>query len=524
MEDTLMTIGDYLQVVRRRKWSLILPMVAVIAIAAAVALLLPPVYKSTATILIEEQEIPDEFVRATVTSYAEQRIQAINQWIMSSTKLLEIINRLGLYEEMRAARTTEEVIARMRADTKLEMINAEVIDPRSGRPAEATIAFSLSYQGKTAPQKVQAVANELASLFLERNLNVRVQQTQETSAFLESELKKVKDALDALEARIAVYKEQNIAMLPEMLQVNAQTLNNLERASESLDAQLRSLKEREGYLEAQLANVSPSLEEQQEDRQRLDLLKIQLVELRTRFTDEYPDVVKTRTEIADLTRQMEARRSDPESSDKPDNPAFITLAAQLSSARAEIVSVQGQMRDLAARIEDFRSKIANTPRVEEAYRALVSERNNTQAKYDDLMKKLMDARVSQGLEKEQKGERFTLIDPARFPEKPFKPNRLAILLIGVVLGIGAGVGMAALREFTDTCVHSADALSRMFQAPVLAVVPVILSAGDLRRRRLRRISAAAGAVVIVAAAVAVFHYQVMDLEVFWVKLMRRLTL
>jgi polysaccharide chain length determinant protein (PEP-CTERM system associated) len=338
---------------------------------------------------------------------------------------------------------------------------------------------------------------------------------------LEDELKKVGASLEGLEARVADFKEKNINTLPELLQVNLQTLNNLERNIELLTEQLRSQKEREGQFQGELANVSPELEAAQKDRQRLEELKVELVHLKSRFTSEYPDVRKTEAEIAKLERQMaDGNRSSGRT--KPDNPAYITLASQLSSTRAEIRSIQEQIRGLSEKAETYRRYIETTPKVEETYNALLSERNNTKAKHDDLMQKLMEARVSQGLETEQKGERFTLIDPARLPEKPYKPNRLAIFLIGVVLGIGAGIGTAALREFSDTSVQSIEHLSKATSFPVLATIPIIVTAGDMARQRVKRIAWVVGIVLVVIGSLAVFHFQVMDLNVFWAKLMRKM--
>ena len=523
MEPNEMNLDDYVGIMKRRKWSLILPMIIVFVAAAAVALLLPPIYKSTATILIEQQEVPSEFVMTTVTSYAEQRLQSINQRIMSSTRLLEIINRFELYKDLRDKRTTEEIVDKMREDTLMEPISTEVIDQRSGRPAEATIAFTLSYEAKETPQKVQQVANVLTSLFLDENLQVRTRQTRETAKFLEDELKRVRAALDEDEARLAAFKEKNINTLPELMQVNLQTLNNIERNIELLQEQLRSQKEREGRLEGELANVSPELEATQQDRIRLEELKVELVYLKSRFTDEYPDVRKTKEEIAKLERQLADNKSG-SGKTKPDNPAYITLASQLSSARAEVRSIQEQIRGLNAKAETYRRYIETMPKVEENYNALLSERDNTKAKHDDLMQKLMEARVSQGLETEQKGERFTLIDPARLPEKPYKPNRLAILLIGVVLGIGAGIGFAALREFSDTSVRNIDHLSKVTSYPVLATIPLIVTAGDIARQRMKKASWVVGIVLVVIGGIALFHFQVMDLNVFWAKLMRRMAI
>ena len=150
MEENAKSIQDIMQILRKRRWSLILPMAVVFLTAVAAALLWPPTYRATSTILIEEQEIPREFVTATVTSYAEQRLQNLNQRIMSSTRLLEIVSRFNLYADKREKWTTEEIVEKMRKDIKFQTISADVIDRRTGRPTAATIAFSVSYEGGNA--------------------------------------------------------------------------------------------------------------------------------------------------------------------------------------------------------------------------------------------------------------------------------------------------------------------------------------------------------------------------------------
>jgi capsular polysaccharide biosynthesis protein len=172
----------------------------------------------------------------------------------------------------------------------------------------------------------------------------------------------------------------------------------------------------------------------------------------------------------------------------------------------------------------MRGRIAASPEVEEAYNALINTRNSLQAKYDDLMRKLMEARVAHGLEKEQKGERFVLLESPRVPEKPFKPNRLAIMLVGLMLGIGAGTALAVLREFSDDAVRNADYLATATQFPVLAGIPRIMTPEDISRRRRKRIGVTLGAAGLIVAGVLVFHFMVMDLDVFWAKLMRRLAI
>ncbi|KPJ77243.1 MAG: chain-length determining protein [Deltaproteobacteria bacterium SG8_13] len=516
------SLKDYLDVVRRRKFSLIVPFAAIFLLSSAIAIILPPIYKSTSTILIEEQEIPADFVMATVTSFAEQRLQSIHQRIISTSRLLDIINRFRLYDDLKGKLTNEQIVSRMRRSIKLETISAEVVDRRTGRPSSATIAFTLTYEGKGVPEKVQRVANVLASLFLKENLQVRERQTKETYQFLEDEMKKLRLQLDEIEAKIAAFKGRHIDELPELFQVNLQSLESTERNIDRLNEQLRSLKEREGYLQTQLASLAPT-DKMNEDMRRLRELRVELANLQTRFTDAYPDVIKTKQEIARLEEQIAA---DGGSSDggRPDNPAYVTLASQLASTQADIESVKRQVGDLRRKANEYRLRIEASPKVEEGYKVLLIERNNTQMKFDDLMQKYMEAKVAHGLEKEQKGERFTLIDPARLPEKPYKPNRMAIILIGLILGVAAGVATVSVRELTDSSVRNAEALSMATQFPVLAGIPEIRTAGDLRRRRRMRLVKIAALILICVCGLVVVHFWVMDLHIFWARLMRRLAM
>lgn len=516
-------VTDYLAIAYRRKWSFILPMMFILAIAGAVALLLPPVYRSKATILIEEQEIPADFVVATVTSFAEQRLKQINQRIMSTSRLMEIIEEHDLYREMREKRTSEEVIEQMREDVQLDPISAEVVDRRTGRPMTATIAFTLSYTGKDTPTKVQRVANVLTSLFLKENLEVRERQTSETSKFLEEEMQRVRQNLEETERTLAEFKEKHINSLPEVLQVNMQGLSMSERSIERLDEQLRSFKEREGYLQTQLTNVSPYMENS--DRQRLEALETELVALQTRFSAEHPDVIKAKAEIQALKKKMTDDSGQAAVDEgEPDNPAYITLASQLASTRSEIVSVRNQIREFRKEKVKYEARIEETPGVEREYQILTAEQMNLKAKYNDLMQKHMEAVVALGLEKGQKGERFTLIDPPQLPEKPFKPNRLAIALIGFVLGVGAGVGWAALREFGDQAVYDSEHLAVGSGFPVLGEVPSIMTSDDFRKRKTRRIVAVSLVCICVIGGIVLFHFFVMDWWVFWAKLNRKLML
>ena len=513
-----MTLDDFLHILKRRKWSLVVPAVIVFILAAVVAFSITPIYQSSATILIEAQELPREYATSMVTSYVEQRIQSYNQRIMSSPRLIEIINRFNLYADLRGKKTMEEVIDKMRKDIKLDTIT-----PEESRPGRSTaIAFTASYRGER-PAVVQQVVNVLASLYLEENLKVREEKTAGASKFIEDEMKAVQASLTSLDSKIAAYKRKYINSLPELSQLNFQELDRVEQGIGQLEIRLQSVKERETILRTQLAGVPPEISNSNPDRERLRELRVKMINLKTHFSDLHPDVIKMKQEIAELENKLQISSGEPISS-KPDNPAYISIMSQLAITESEIDSLKKQIAAVQQRRDEVRQRLQNSPRVEEGYKALMGERNNLQLKYDDLMKKHMETKVATGLEKEQMGERFTLIDPPRLPQKPVKPNIPAILLIGMVLGIGSGVGLASAREYLDQSVRSAEALARATGLTVLVSIPEILTARDLEAIKRRRLVTAGSVILVALVGIVVFHFFIMDLDVFWAKLMRRLTL
>lgn len=512
-------IYDVIDIVKRRKWFILWPAVVLFIISAVIAYSIPRKYRSTATILIEAQEVPTEYVKANITSFADQRLQTINQRIMGTPKLLDVINRFNLYSDLKSSLTMDEIVDKMRKkDMLFKTISADVVDPRSGQPAQATIAFSIGFEA-SSPEIAQQIANELSSLYMAENLKAREQQSQGTSKFLSDEMKLVQQNLASIEASIAGFKQQNIHTLPELNQVNMQAFEQTDRDIRQLTDQLRTLREKEVNFQTQL--TSTPAEMSTTDKESLKQLKLRLLDLKSRFSDKYPDVVKTKSEINALERQIKANSNDI-SEANPDNPAYIALSSQLASTRSEIESLKRQITDLTKKKESYQGRLIASPRVEEGYKSLLVQRNNLQQKYDDLSRKVMEAKVAHGMEKEQLGERFTLVDPARVPEKPASPNVPAILLIGLVLGICSGIGAAAIKEAGDQTVRSAEELNDATGFQVLATIPEIVSDDDLfaagKKRRLYIVTALLGFVVVIM----VFNFMIMDLDVLWAKAARKL--
>ncbi|MBC8440383.1 MAG: chain-length determining protein [Deltaproteobacteria bacterium] len=534
MEENILTPGDYLAILNRRKWALIVPFVLIVAASVVTALMLPSIYKSQATILIEQREIPAEYVTSSMTTYAEQRMQSIKQRVLTSQQLQNLIRQFSLYQKQLEKITIDEIVAEMRKQIVLTPVNVEVADRSSGRSATATIAFTLSYEGEN-PEKVQQVVNTIITLFLKEDLKVRTDQASSTHEFLREEAEKIKAKLAEYEKEMAIFKKKHANSLPELFQVNMQTLNNIERNIELVKENLRTLREKKGGMEEELVNTPVDLEsvmvqrgQKDQDESRLEALKMELINLKTKFSDLYPDVKKIKQEIQELSAKVEQKNKEAEKTKQVDknsvkNPAFVTLSSRLAGLNSDISSLNNQIDDLEQQAVVCREKIAATPGVEEKYNAILSERNTLYTKYNEMQAKMMEAKVAQGLESEQKGERFTLIESAILPEKPFKPNRLAIVLIGIVLGLGAGVGFASIVEFSDTSFRDAESLTRATGFPVLTVVPCIVTRQDRMRRIMVRSAGFATAVVVLGVSVFLFDHYVMDLDVVWAKIMRRIS-
>jgi len=528
MEEVVLSPADYINILKRRIWYLVIPCLLIIFIACMVALGLPAVYKSTATILIENREISAEYVQSSLTTFAEQRIQSINQRVLTSSRLLELIDRFGLYPKLKQKITIDEVIAKMRGDISLEPVNVEIADRRSGRTATATIAFTLSYEGKN-PRKVQQVAGTITSLFLKEDLKVRKDQASSTHEFLKAESEKARRKVAEYEKELAEFKEANVNSLPQIFQVNMQTLDSIQRSIDQEKENLRTLKQKESEIGELLANTSQDIEAgrrqaKEEDELRLEALKMGLIEMKTRFSDLYPDVKKLKQEIKELSKKVEESRKQREAEKKQQNtnPAYVTLTSRLAGIRSDIESVKNNLKDLNKEADVYRARLAAAPTVEETYNALMTERNVFRTKFIDLQAKMMEAKVAQELESEQKGERFTLVESARLPEKPYKPNRLAIMLIGVVLGMGAGVGCASIMEFLDNSIRNGESLARATGFPVLTEIPRIVTREEKKKKRKKSLFIIGGIIAAAAAGIILFDIFVMDLDILWVRIMRRM--
>ena len=485
-------------------------MLIVFVAGTAVAYLLPSIYRSTATILIEQQKIPQELVRSTITTFANQRIQIINRRVMTRSNLLEIINKFSLYEEEKESLPDAVLIKKMRNNIDMDIVSIDVIDPRSGRPTQATIAFTVSFTSKS-PILAQKITNELASLYLSENLKSRTKLAVETANFLTDEAERISKKMTMQEQQLAEFKERNSGKLPELFKMNQQLMDRTERELAEVDRQIGTLKEREIYLNSELSQITPNAILYSESgvrilgaADRLKILQAKFIGMSATYGPEMPDLKKVRKEIAALKKEvgqvdsvdeLEAqlnfyseeyratkRRYSPEHPDvirleqqvlitkqaldearvvavrpptitKPDNPAYIQLQAQLAAVSSEKHTLEYKTRQLKSKLALYEDRLTQTPQVEREFRLLTRDYENSITKYRELKAKQAQAQLSELLEAESKGERFTMVESAEYSGIPVKPNRMAIIFISYILAIGSGVVVAALRESMDDTVR-----------------------------------------------------------------------
>ncbi len=564
-------LRDYLSALSRRRQLLLSVSVTILMVSLLLALLLPAVYRSEAVILIEQQEIPSDFVRSTVTSFADQRIQVIGQTVMTSRNLIGIIEKFDLYVDERQREPIQIVVEKMRDDIDQETISADVVDPRSGRPTQATIAFRISYESP-APATAQKVANELVSLFLNENIKSRTKAAAETSEFLTDEAEGLRQRVAGFEARLAQFKRDHPQNRPELEGITREIISRAEMRHLEIEQRQHSAEQQLIYFEAELIKIEPYLAaasptelaalqrlmdaesqlvaaeagygdshpdvkrlHKQVDALRLqvdpakakDLYEKQLVlksqdlaALVDTYGENYPDVQKARRVVDNLRTLLESIPNlDP---GEPDNPAYISIRSQIERLRAEIRTLSETRRALQSRIDRHTGYLLSIPDVEAEYRALQREHENALQKYQEITAKQMEARVSENLEIDNKGERFVLIEPPIHPERPSKPNRIALMLVGTLLAMTAGLGSVGIAEAMDTRVRGRRGIQNLLTAPPLAIIPSIRDEG-MRTHRYRSMSIATGiAVVVIAAALVTVHTTVKPLDVLWFVLLRKI--
>jgi polysaccharide chain length determinant protein (PEP-CTERM system associated) len=505
-----------LDVWSRRKWPALLVFAAVAGGAASLALSLPNLYRAAATVLVERQQVSEAFVRPSVTAELETRLQTIREDVMSRSRLSELITRFDLYPELHQKAPSEALVARMRRDIDLELKGVDSM--MSGRTS--TIAFTISYGGND-PGTVAKVANALADMYVRENTRIREGQATRTAQFMKAELAEVKKELDVSDRRANDFRMSHLGELPQQVETN---LASLERLNTQLrlngENQIRALDRRE-RIERQRADgaAMPSPAASSPDAERLARLRQQLDDLRSRFTEAYPDVVRVRADVDALTRQM-ALHPETDRHAAASSELVPRLTESIADVDTELRALKDEERVLRQTIAGYEQRVENVPKRQQEFQEISRDYETTKERYDSLLKRYEEAQLAERLEQGQSVEQFRILDPALPPRDPIAPNRPRLLVFGLLLAFGLAIGVVMAVEKLDTAFHRVEDLRAFVNAPMLGRVPFIASAAETRRNRRRAALATVSAIVAVLLIVAGSRYVALGNEQI-VRLMER---
>ena len=483
------TLSDYAALVRRRRVYFIALLPSTVLLAVFLAYALPASYRSTATILLEPSSIPADLVRTTVTSYADEQIELVRRRVMTRDRLAELVKKIDPYPTMANAGWGEKA-QRVVDDTVIEKV-----DPVTLQPLAESDAFSINYNNPN-PKLAVDVAQRLANLFLDFDRITRTENASETYNFLLAQSNQLDQSIREIEQKLAVFKRVHSEALPEEQKRNQDNLERTQRDLDSLEADVRLAEQREALLALQKNQVSPTLVGAVQDTPtQIATLKAQLADAQQRYTPNHPDIKRLQRAIEALQAQMSSTLTTKTS--VPDNPEYLRISSDLEASRREVAALRARADVARATIRSIDSRLVLSPAVERDYGQLERDHEIAQSQFEDVQKKLKAAEFSKALESEQRGARYTLIRVPSTPTTPFSPNRLGVILVGIILGVGLAAGLAVFADSSDPFVRSRRDVLELEAISTIGNVPIIESRAD-HRRGTRRFAA-----VVIAYTLAV---------------------
>ena len=482
-------IQRYINLIIRRKWLIVFTGMSILIGGFLFCLFTPLIYKASTLIVAVPQKVPETYIHSTInTSYNEQ-ISSILQEITSRTSLEKIIKKFDLYPEMRKKYPLETVVESMKEDILIE--EAVVAGKKSDRKAQF-LSFNLSYQGQD-PVKTAKVANALANNFVEKNLQVRTSQSRNTAEFLDLQMQKIYKKLKKTEQNLKDYKLSHIGELPEQTTSNIASLTAIQQQLQSLDENIRRSEDRAMLLRQQLSDERIAITSGQKDEMQggggasTDIRALSLMELkerlrilRSRYTDEHPDIVALKKIIKE--REQGPSYNKARKNGLTGNPALDALKYQLISTQLEIKQMKKERKHLKDQIDLYQQRIENAPKREQEMIDLTRDYNNLKQTYDSLLQRKLEAEQAAALERRQQGAQFRIVDPAIVPEEPVKPQVKKLLPMIIALAFGGAAGLAFVLDFLSPNFYDPEDVTKAFGLPVLACIPLLITEKEQKER------------------------------------------
>lgn len=518
-----LTLHDYIDILRRRFLLMATVFVVVILTAVAIAILLPPVYQSSGTILIESQQISSNIIENSVTGYASERIEVIKQRVMTRENLLRIIKKYNLFRAKNESRVTSELIGDLRNRITINMLSTSSLGGR--RRGQTTIAFSISVEDRHA-ELAYGVSSELVTLFLAENIKSRVERATETTKFLSQEARRLKSDLEKMEGLVAAYKQEHSKSLPENLGLKTAILQRTETTLANLDRDYAATKNELQRLELELSAAKTGVDAVDTPTNRLKQLKTEYRQAVINYKDTHPTIraLKRRIETLekDIRFETEKVTATTDIGIHVDNELVLRLETLITTAKGNIKSIEDQRKPMRKNIAMYEKQILETPQVELGLSTLMRDHNSARAKYEEIQEQQLNAQIAENLEGENKSERFTLIDPPLLADKPIKPNRTKIIMLGLLLALAAAGGMVFLLETLNQRIRGKGALAAVVGHSPLVEIPYITTSDEHLKRKTLIIRGAIGLVLILVITLLVVHFTYIKLDILFYKILARL--
>lgn len=513
-----LTLFDYIDIARRRAVVMLATFVAVVVVASTLAILLPPVYQSSGTILIESQQISKDIIAGGVTGFVNERIEVIKQRVMTRENLLRIIKKYNLFRDKSESRVTSELIYDLR-----KRINISLQGGR-GRRAQ-TIAFSISFEDRHA-QLAYGVTSELVTLFLDENIKSRVESATETTRFLSQEAIRLKINLEKMESLVATYKQEHAGSLPENLGLKTAILQRTELSLANLDREYKATENELKRLERELTAAKSGLDVIETPIVRLKQLKAEYRQASISYNDTHPTIRAIKRKILMLEKGEVSEEDIATPATKTgvliNNELVLKIETLIVTAKDQIKSIDSQRKPMRKKITRYEKQIIKTPQVELGLSSLLRDHSNAKNKYEEIQAKQLTAQVAENLEGENKSERFSLIDPPLLADKPVKPNRVKIFMLGLILAFAAAGGIAFLLETLNQRIRGKGALTAVLGYSTLVEIPYITTSGEHLQRKLLIKKSLIGFAIFIVVALIVVHFAYMELDILFYKILARL--
>jgi len=481
-----LTMEDYAGILRRRFWLILISAIAFLAAGIGLTYIIPPQFTSQTLVLIEQQKVPEDYVKPVVDEDLGARLASMREQILSRSRIQPIIERFNLFSGRQ--NTMDDRVALTQKAIGVKPIPA-------GQESHGMPGFFITFKAQDA-RTAQQVCGEITSLFVSENLSAREQSAEGTTDFLKQQLADAKRGLDDQDAKLAAFEQKNIGRLPgQTVQMGATSLamgspneSTLQALTTQLDAATQSLdrmQTNETFLEAMVAQQTHELQNNDpastgvsvnERQQELKALLQQKQQLEAEYTSDHPDVVEINRKIADLRAEIAKAASEPASvtpaptASRPDPPQLLQLKAQLRAAQQAIASEKQEQARIGQQVRTYESRIEASPLIEEEYKQITRDHDTALQFYNSLLTKMNESSMATALEQRQQGEQFRVMDPPNLPDSPTFPNPLVFACGGLLAGLFLGMLIAAILEYRDTSLRNERDVWAFTKLPTLAMI------------------------------------------------------